>query len=164
MLTAYISYQMHMASIYILSQKTGCQRLSSYQLYSPRTVYLLKKSHNIIKGCLVARMHMIMKTCGRWEACLVNEKLETSASCFSSCFSSALGVSSFLLPPNEVLSAHFPPPFSYTHDSPMAVQATWEPHAVVGIAHATSTGWLGLRSSSRCGRKGRAAPQSDCST
>lgn len=69
-------------------------------------------------------------------------------------FSSALGVSRFPLLPNELLSAHFPPSFSNAHDSPMAVRASWQPHAAVGIARATSTAWSGLGNGSWC-RAGR---------
>ena len=98
---------MHMASIYILSQKTGWQRLSSYQLYSPWTVYFLKRTHSIIKGYLMVSVQM--KTCGRWEVCLADEKLETPASCFSLYgFSSALVVSSFPLHSGELLSSPYP--------------------------------------------------------
>lgn len=50
MLTVYISYQMHVASVYILSQKTSCQRLSSYQLYSPWNSIFAQKESQYYQG------------------------------------------------------------------------------------------------------------------
>lgn len=132
-----------------LSQKTGCQSLSSYQLHSPLIIHLLKRSHSIIKGCLMAKMQTIMKTHGRWEACLVNGKLDSPASCFSHyCFSSALGEEKFPSASKWAAPCPFPPSFSDAHDPLVAVPAAWEPCAAVGITYASSTGWQRLCSSS----------------
>lgn len=70
----------------------------------------------LMKWCLMARMQMMLKTCSSWKACLVNEKLETPNSCcYHCCFLSALRVSSFPLPQNELPSIHFPSSFYNVH-------------------------------------------------